>query len=48
MECGYDLLNLIPDSNTDLMVIYKAAIFDIVEVLNKVWQDTLCETQQDE
>ena len=32
-ECGYDLLNLIPDSNTDLMVIYRSAILDVAEML---------------
>ena len=36
MECGYDLLNLLPDSNTDIMVIYKAAILDIADMLDMV------------
>ena len=34
--CAYDLINLLPDSNTDILVIYKAAILDIVEILNSL------------
>lgn len=32
-DCGYDLLNLIPDSNTDIMVIYKSAVMDLADFL---------------
>lgn len=32
--CGYDMINLLPDSNTDIMVIYKAAILDVAEMLD--------------
>ncbi|MBP0990838.1 MAG: helix-turn-helix transcriptional regulator [Oscillospiraceae bacterium] len=31
--CGYELLDLIPDSNSDIMVIYKSAMLDIAEIL---------------
>lgn len=33
---GNDLFNLLPEFNTDIMVIYKTAILDIVEMLSNV------------
>ncbi len=32
--CAYDLINILPDSNTDILVIYKTAILDVAEMLN--------------
>lgn len=32
-ECGYSLLSLIPESNTDIAVIFKTAIMDIIDIL---------------
>ena len=33
-SCGYDMINLLPDSNTDILVIYKAAVLDVAEMLD--------------
>lgn len=38
-KCGYELLNLLPDSGTDILVIYKAAILDIVDMLTAFTSD---------
>lgn len=32
-ECGYSLLSLIPESNTDIAIIFKTAIMDIIDIL---------------
>jgi hypothetical protein len=32
--CGYNMINLLPDSNSDILVIYKAAILDVAEMLD--------------
>ena len=31
-ECGYSLVSLIPEYNTDIAIVYKSAIMDIIEM----------------
>ena len=38
-SCGYDMINLLPDSNTDILVIYKAAVLDVAEMLDSTLSD---------
>ena len=38
-SCGYDLLDLLPETNTDLMVIYKSAIYDIADILFELYPE---------
>ena len=38
-SCGYDLLDLLPETNTDLMVIYKSAIYDIADILFDIFPE---------
>ena len=33
-KTGEDLANLLPDSNTDIMLVYKNAIYDLIDVLS--------------
>lgn len=32
-ECGYSLITLIPESNTDIAILFKSAIMDIIDML---------------
>ena len=39
-SCGYDMINLLPDSNTDILVIYKAAVLDVADMLDAAIPDS--------
>ncbi len=38
-SCGYDMINLLPESNTDILIINKAAVLDVAEMLESTISD---------